>query len=68
SSDAVKADPAIAAIAAQAEYATPQRIGGNFWDPAKSLGEIIGNGNPDGTDVQTLLDNAVEGINAPAGN
>ncbi|MBR3517156.1 MAG: extracellular solute-binding protein [Lachnospiraceae bacterium] len=65
SSETVKADPAIAAIAAQAEYATPQRIGGNFWDPAKSLGEILGNGNPDGTDVQTLLDNAVEGINAP---
>ena len=65
SSDAVKADPAIAAIATQAEYAAPQRIGGNFWDPAKSLGEILGNGNPDGTDVQTLLDNAVEGINAP---
>ena len=68
SSETVKADPAIAAIAAQAEFATPQRIGGNFWDPAKSLGEILGNGNPDGTDVQTLLDNAVEGINAPAGN
>ncbi|MCR5251610.1 MAG: extracellular solute-binding protein [Lachnospiraceae bacterium] len=64
-SEAVKSDPAIAAIAAQAEYATPQRIGGNFWDPAKSLGEIIGNGNPDKTDVKTLLDNAVEGINAP---
>lgn len=65
SSEIVQADPAIAALAAQAEFATPQRVGGNFWAPAESLGGILAGGNPDGTDLQTLLDTATEGISAP---
>lgn len=65
SSDAVQANPAIAALAEQAAYATPQRVGGNFWTPAETLGQILASGNPDGTDLQTLLDTAVEGITAP---
>ena len=65
SSDAVQADPAIAALAAQAAYATPQRVGANFWSPAETLGQILASGNPDGTDLQTLLDTTVEGITAP---
>lgn len=64
-SDEVKADPAISALAAQAAYATPQRVGGNYWTPAETLGSILAQGNPDGTDLQKLLDNAVEGIEAP---
>ena len=64
-STAVQEDPAIAALAEQAAYATPQRVGGNYWDPAKTLGNILAQGNPDGTDLQTLLDTAVEGITAP---
>jgi arabinogalactan oligomer/maltooligosaccharide transport system substrate-binding protein len=63
-SDAVQASPAVAGLAAQAEYATPQRVGGNYWDPAATLGSILISGNPDGTDLQTLLDNAVDGITA----
>ena len=62
--DAVLANPAIAALAAQAEFATPQRVGGNFWAPAETLGNIFASGNPDGTDLQQLLDTAVEGIKA----
>jgi arabinogalactan oligomer/maltooligosaccharide transport system substrate-binding protein len=65
SSPEVQANPAIAALAAQADYATPQRVGGNYWTPAQTLGEILTSGNPDGTDLQTLLDTAVEGIEAP---
>lgn len=65
SSTAVQENPAIAALAAQAEYATPQRVGGNFWTPAETLGQILASGNPDGTDLQTLLDTTVEGITAP---
>jgi arabinogalactan oligomer/maltooligosaccharide transport system substrate-binding protein len=61
----VQADPAIAALAAQAAYATPQRVGGNFWSPAETLGQILASGNPDGTDLQELLDTTVEGITAP---
>ncbi len=64
-SDAVQANPAISALAAQAAYATPQRVGGNFWSPAETLGQILASGNPDGTDLQELLDTAVEGITAP---
>ena len=66
SSDSVLANPAIAALAAQAAYATPQRVGGNFWSPAETLGGILAAGNSDGTDLQTLLDTAVEGITAAA--
>lgn len=39
-SDVVQADPAIAALAAQAAYATPQRVGNNYWDHAKTLGQM----------------------------
>lgn len=63
-SSEVQADPAIAALAEQAAYATPQRVGGNFWTPAETLGGILASGNPDGTDLQELLDTAVEGITA----
>lgn len=65
SSADVQADPAISALAAQAEYATPQRVGGNYWSPAETLGSILAGGNKEGTDLQQLLDTAVEGINAP---
>ncbi len=64
-SDAVLANPAISALAAQAAYATPQRVGGNFWSPAETLGQILASGNSDGTDLQELLDTTVEGITAP---
>lgn len=64
-SDAVQSDPAIAALAAQAAYATPQRVGGNYWSAAQTLGQILASGNPEGKDLQEMLDTAVEGINAP---
>lgn len=64
-SEEVQASPAIAALGAQAEFATPQRVGGNFWTPAETLGKIFVGGNADGTDLQTLLDNAVDGIVQP---
>lgn len=64
-SDAVQSDPAIAALAAQAAYATPQRVGGNYWPAAQTLGQILASGNPDGKDLQEMLDTAVEGICAP---
>ena len=63
-SEVVQAEPAIAAIMAQAPYADVQRVGSKFWDTAAALGKIIVNGNPDGTDLQTLLDNCVAGITA----
>ena len=65
SSTEVQSDKAIAALAAQAPYSTPQVIGGNYWSPAETLGQILASGNPDGTDLQKLLNTAVEGITAP---
>lgn len=63
-SEEVMSNPAIAALAAQAAYADVQRVADNYWSNAESLGKILVNGNPDGTDLQTLLDNAVTGITA----
>ncbi|MBQ4581355.1 MAG: extracellular solute-binding protein [Clostridia bacterium] len=62
----VHSEPAIAAVIAQAPYADVQRVGTKYWDAAASLGKIIVSGNPDGTPLQTLLDNCVAGITAPA--
>ena len=63
----VQNEPAIAALMAQTPYADVQRVGSKYWDAAASLGKIIASGNPAVTDLQTLLDNAVAGITAPAG-
>ena len=65
-SEEVQKNPAIAALAAQAAYADVQRVGNKYWEAAAALGKIIVNGNPDGTDLQTLLDNCVAGITAAA--
>ncbi len=62
----VQAEPAIAAIVAQAPHADVQRVGSKYWDAAAALGKIIVNGNPEGIPLQTLLDNCVAGITAPA--
>lgn len=62
----VQSEPAIAAIVAQAPHADVQRVGSKYWDAAAALGKIIVNGNPGGADLQTLLDNCVAGITAPA--
>ncbi|MGN0779557.1 MAG: extracellular solute-binding protein [Aristaeellaceae bacterium] len=63
-SEAVQANPAIAALAAQSAYADVQRVGQAYWDAAAALGKIIVNGNPDNIPLQTLVDNCVAGITA----
>ena len=64
-SEEVKENPAIAALALQSRFATLQRVGDNFWDPAKTLGAILVEGNSGKIKLQELLDTAVEGITAP---
>ena len=64
SSEAVQANPAIAALAAQSAYADVTRVGQAYWESAAALGKIIVNGNPDNIELQTLLDNCVAGITA----
>ena len=63
SSEEIASAPALAALAAQAEYADLQRVGNNYWDPAAALGQALVEGSYD--DVQALLDSAVEGITQP---
>ena len=62
-SEKVQAAPAIAALAAQSAFSTVQRVGNKYWEPAAALGKILVN-NPDGIELQTLLDNAVAGSTA----
>lgn len=64
--EAVQADPALAALLAQSAFSTAQNVGGNFWSPVATLGGILGEGNPDGLDLMDLLTQAVEGIEAAA--
>lgn len=66
SSPEVQAEPAIAALNAQSPFADVQRIGSKYWDAAAALGKIIINGNPEKTPLQTLLDQCVAGVTAPA--
>jgi arabinogalactan oligomer/maltooligosaccharide transport system substrate-binding protein len=64
-SDAVKANPALAALAAQMQFAIPQEVGNKYWGSADTLGTIARQGNPDGADLQEIMNQAVEGITAP---
>lgn len=50
--------PALDALAMQSEFAELQRVGGNYWSPAESLGKNI----LDGKVSQQVLDDAVAGI------
>jgi len=61
-SPAVQADPALVALAAQAQYSAFFGPGGSYWGPMETLGEIVRQGNPDNTPLQEILDNAVAGI------
>lgn len=65
-SDTVQANPAIAALAAQSKYAILDGCEGDqYWAAAEAFGNIIVNGNPDGTALQTLLDNLVDAASQP---
>lgn len=54
--------PALAALGAQSAFADLQRVGGNYWTPAGTLGQALYTGTDD---VQAALDEAVAGITAP---
>lgn len=62
---AAASSPALTAVVDQSKYATLQRVGGNYWASAETLGSICVNGNPDGKDPQALIDDAVAGFTAP---
>lgn len=64
--DEVQASVSVAAIAAQSQFAALDGVQTtNYFDSMEALGGICIDGNPDGTDLQELLDNAVQGITQP---
>lgn len=67
-SDEVAANIAISALAEQSAYGVVQTVGGNFWDPTATFGEMIAKGELSADDeagIQTALDNLVAGVSAP---
>lgn len=66
-SDEVQANVAIAAAASESEFGVLQRVGGKYWDPAETFGEMIAQGtlNSDDAAIQDALDAFVEGVTAP---
>ncbi len=68
-SEAVKANEMLAAsIAQDAACGVLQDVGGKYWDPTKTLGEIIAQGQlkiGDTAAIQEALDTMVAGVTAP---
>ncbi|MCM1185739.1 MAG: extracellular solute-binding protein [Lachnoclostridium sp.] len=68
SSDEVKANVAIAALAEQSAYGVIQLVGDNYWDTTKTFGENIAQGtfNRDNKEeIQKALDDLLTGATAP---
>lgn len=68
SSDAVGENIAIAALAEQSAYGVVQNVGGNYWDPTATFGEMIAQGQipaDDDAAIQEALDTMVAGVTAP---
>lgn len=66
--DEVQSNYAIAAVIAQSEFGTIQKVGGKYWDPAQTFGELIAQGTlkrDDEAGIQKALDSLVEGVTAP---
>lgn len=63
-SEKVTDSPAIAALAAQAEFAHIQRVSDSFWMPVYVYGTTIAAGNLDDKGLQDLLDQMVKDITA----
>lgn len=67
-SDEVAANTAISALAEQSAYGVVQVVGGNYWDPTATFGEMIAQGTLSADDeagIQAALDTMVEGVSAP---
>ncbi len=61
----VQESPAVAALRDQAPYSVRQSIASPFWTPATIFGTVMASGNPDGRDLQELLDELVDGASQP---
>lgn len=68
-SEEVFSNIAIAALSEQSAYGVVQIVGGKFWDPAKTFGEKVAQGQlkaDDEAGIQAALDELVEGVSVPA--
>lgn len=66
-SDAVTANTAIAALSEQSAYGVVQFVGGKYWDPTATFGQMIAQGELSATDdaaIQAALDTMVAGVTA----
>jgi arabinogalactan oligomer / maltooligosaccharide transport system substrate-binding protein len=66
--EAVSTNIAIAASAAQDVYGSVQNVGGKYWDPTATFGQMVANGelaDMDDAAIQAALDTMVEGVTAP---
>ena len=66
--EAVSSNIAIAASAAQDVYGSVQNVGGKYWDPTATFGQMVANGELSTADeaaIQNVLDTLVEGVCAP---
>ncbi|MBR1471165.1 MAG: extracellular solute-binding protein [Lachnospiraceae bacterium] len=61
----VQAAPAVAALGQQAEFGYAQNVLQPFWDASARFGVMMAGGNPDGKDLQKVLDDMVQQITAP---
>ena len=66
--DSVKANISVSAAVEQSAYGVLQRVGGKYWDPTATYGEMIAQGQlsvDDEAGIQAALDTLVEGVTAP---
>jgi arabinogalactan oligomer/maltooligosaccharide transport system substrate-binding protein len=65
--DDVLNNTAVGALSAQSAYGVVQTVGGKFWDPTATFGELIAQGelsSDDDAAIQAALDTMVEGVTA----
>lgn len=64
----IEENVAVTAILSEADFGVIQEVGGKYWDPAKTFGEMIAKGTLKANDdkkIQEALDNLVSGVTAP---
>ena len=60
-------DVAVVAINSEAEFGVIQAVGGKYWDPSATFGEIVAKGKLKSNDdkgIQKALDDLVSGVTA----
>lgn len=61
-SDEVQKSVALRAFMEQAEFADLQKVSGSYWTPTGEFGSMIANNGLEGKDLQSAMDELVEGI------